>query len=114
MTEPRIRFVVELEGGSIGPQRAALLEAISSTGSISAAGRQLGLSFRRAWGVLEELNGLFGAPLVVAARGGRTGGGARLSPLGREVAALLRELEADVEAATETAVARLAALKAKT
>ncbi len=111
VTEPRLWFRVLLPGGALGPGKAALLEAISATGSISAGGRAMGMSYRRAWSIVEELNLTFGAPLVEAVRGGKTGGGARLSPLGRRVVALYRELEAELEAAAEPVLERLRDLK---
>ncbi|HUC16110.1 MAG TPA: LysR family transcriptional regulator [Acetobacteraceae bacterium] len=79
---------------ALGPGKADLLAAIAETGSIAAAGRRLGMSYKRAWGLVEALNAMFRAPLVDAAKGGAGGGGAALSTLGREILAAYRALEA--------------------
>src|SRR5260370_3733933 len=81
--EPRIRILL----GSpiaIGPGKAGLLQAIGETGSIAAAGRRMGMSYRRAWVLTKTMNACFREPLIEAAKGGIGGGGARLTPLGRE------------------------------
>jgi molybdate transport system regulatory protein len=78
---------------AIGPGKADLLVAIDRTGSISAAGRELGLSYRRAWLLVDVMNRSWAEPLVSTAKGGTQGGGARLTPLGHEVLLLYRELE---------------------
>src|SRR5207248_1250734 len=87
--EPRIRILL---GSSIaiGPGKAALLELIAETGSIAAAGRRMGMSYRRAWVLTKTMNACFRAPLVEAAKGGTGGGGAWLTAMGREVLALYR------------------------
>lgn len=69
---------------AMGPGKAELLQAIDETGSISAAGRKLGISYRKAWLLVEEMNQCFRAPVVETAAGGSGGGGAHLSPLGRK------------------------------
>ena len=90
--EPRIRILL---GSSIaiGPGKAALLDAISETGSIAAAGRRMGMSYRRAWLLTKTMNACFREPLVDTAKGGLGGGGARLTPVGHEVLALYRAME---------------------
>ncbi len=87
----RIDFAAERQ---IGPGKVRLLELIGETGSISAAGRALKMSYRRAWLLVDALNGIFQEPLVTTMLGGRAGGGARLTPFGREVLAHYRKLEA--------------------
>lgn len=77
----------------MGPGKAALLEAIARTGSISAAGRFLDISYRRCWLMVEEVNRCWDQPLIEAQRGGR-GQGARLSARGVEIVADYRALEA--------------------
>ena len=79
---------------AIGPGKADLLEAIACTGSISAAGRLLGMSYRRAWLLVDTMNRSFRAPLVGAAKGGRRGGGAELTANGKDVLARYRRMEA--------------------
>lgn len=86
---------------AMGPGKAALLEAIERTGSISAAGRDLGLSYRRAWLLADVMNRCWVEPLILTAKGGSHGGGARLSPLGHEVLASYRDLERAVERVTK-------------
>jgi molybdate transport system regulatory protein len=70
---------------AIGPGKADLLRAIDETGSISAAARRMGMSYRRAWLLVHTMNECFEPPLVEAAKGGTTGGGAQLTPTGRDV-----------------------------
>jgi molybdate transport system regulatory protein len=70
---------------AIGPGKADLLRAIDETGSISAAARRMRMSYRRAWLLVQTMNGCFNAPLVEALKGGTTGGGARLTQTGRDV-----------------------------
>lgn len=77
---------------AFGPGKADLLEAILATGSISAAGRTLGMGYRRAWALVDTMNRCFRRPLVEAAPGGARGGGARVTPLGLEVLAAYRRL----------------------
>lgn len=79
--------------GAMGPGKAALLEAIGETGSISGAGRSLDISYRRCWLMVEEVNRCWDQPLIEAQRGGR-GQGARLSARGLEILAAYRALEA--------------------
>lgn len=79
--------------GRIGPGKIALLEQIERTGSISAAGRALGMSYRRAWLLVDDLNKLLGAPVVATQLGGSHGGGASLTPLGSDLVARFRALE---------------------
>lgn len=78
---------------AIGPGKADLLAAIADLGSIAAAGRRLGMSYRRAWLLVETMNRCFRSPLVEAVKGGVRGGGARLSPLGAEVLERYRRME---------------------
>jgi molybdate transport system regulatory protein len=104
--EPRIRILL---GSSIaiGPGKAALLDAISETGSIAAAGRRMGMSYRRAWLLAKTMNACFQQPLIEAAKGGIGGGGARLTAMGREVLALYRAMEDHAAAAVTLAMEKL-------
>lgn len=77
-----------------GPGKADLLQAIAEEGSISAAGRRMGMSYKRAWSLVEEMNAGFATPLVASARGGAHGGGAHLTEAGQEVLAAYRALVA--------------------
>jgi molybdate transport system regulatory protein len=83
----------------LGPGKVDLLESIGRTGSISAAGRELGMSYRRAWLLVDALNHMFPDTLVSAAPGGSRGGGAKLTDYGRGVAAAYRRVEARARAA---------------
>ncbi len=94
----------------LGPGKILLLEAIAEHGSISAAGRALGMSYRRAWSLTDELNHLFSGPLVEAAQGGSGGGGAALTRIGVEVVNRYRRIEqtaADAAKADLNALGRL-------
>jgi molybdate transport system regulatory protein len=102
----RLRVIVA-PGVRIGPGKAALLEGIKETGSISAAGRRISMSYKRAWYLVEAMNGHFDRPLVTANRGGSSGGGAVLTPLGEEVLASFREMEALTDAAVAPVLYRL-------
>jgi len=103
----RLRVV---QGGAIvfGPGRADLLALIEAHGSIAAAGRQMGMSYKRAWALVDSLNSSFAKPLVEAVKGGAGGGGARLTPSGVELLAAYRALERHC---AEAAAAPLAALQ---
>jgi molybdate transport system regulatory protein len=93
----QVRFRVDFAPGrSVGPGKIALLEGILETGSLSAAARKLGMSYRRAWLLLDSLNRSFKEPLAAASVGGRGGGGVELTALGREVIGEYRRLEADI------------------
>jgi molybdate transport system regulatory protein len=93
----------------MGPRRADLLEQIQATGSIAAAGRQMGMSYKRAWALVEAMNGLFRAPVVEAVKGGAGGGGARLTATGVQVLEAYRNLEAASQQAGATFLADLGA-----
>lgn len=111
----RLRFVLEPDI-ALGPGKADMLEQIRETGSISAAGRLMGMSYKRAWLMVESMNRCFRRPLVEAAKGGTRGGGARLTPVGEEVLAQYRRMEAKAAKAIQAelrALQRLAAPPAK-
>lgn len=111
MPDPGARLRLRLlfgPGAMVGPGKADLLDAIRETGSIAAAGRSMSMSYRRAWALVETMNGLFRGPLVVRDRGGAGGGGAQLTPLGEEVLARYRRLEA---LAAEAGAGEIAALQ---
>jgi molybdate transport system regulatory protein len=89
---PRLRIVMG-EGLILGPGKVDLIEAIERSGSISAAARTMGMSYRRAWLLVDALNHMFNRPLVIAASGGSHGGGAEVTDFGRDVAAAYRRIE---------------------
>lgn len=101
MAGPRLSIRIDLASGRrIGPGKIALLEAIRSTGSISAGARALGMSYRRAWLLVEEINNALREPAVTAETGGRSGGGAALTPVGERVIGLYRAIETNARTAT--------------
>ncbi len=102
----RLRVVLAPEV-FLGPGKADLLQGIAETGSISAAGRRLGMSYKRAWLLVETLNGYFHEPLVLAATGGKAGGGAQLTKLGADVLARYRAMATACEAACAADIAAL-------
>lgn len=99
--------IVIAPGVAIGPGKAALLKGIKETGSISAAGRRMGMSYKRAWYLVESLNGHFSTPLVEAKKGGKSGGGAELTVLGDEVLSAYLEMEQLTEKAIAPVLRRL-------
>ncbi|WP_339947764.1 LysR family transcriptional regulator [uncultured Albimonas sp.] len=112
MSQPprfRIRIVFGPDA-MIGPGKAELLERIAATGSIAGAGREMGMSYKRAWQLVETLNAMFREPLVRSTRGGARGGGAAVTEAGRAVLAEYRALEAQAEAAGAPHAARLQAM----
>ena len=94
----------------LGPGKAELLERIRDTGSISAAGRDMKMSYKRAWMLVEEMNAVFRAALVDSTRGGPGGGGAQVTEAGLAVLALYRRLEMAALKAGAEEIASLRAL----
>jgi molybdate transport system regulatory protein len=84
---------------AMGPGKAELIERIAQTGSISAAARDMGMSYRRAWQLVEALNATYREPVVITAIGGQRGGGATVTPYGRQIAAQFRSMEDKASAA---------------
>jgi|SRR5690349_13252806 len=84
---------------AMGPGKAELVEQIAKSGSISAAARAMGMSYRRAWQLVEALNRDFRQPVVTTATGGTRGGGARVTPFGRRLVAQFRAMEKKASAA---------------
>jgi molybdate transport system regulatory protein len=98
MQAPAVRFRVDFgRGGAVGPGKIALLEHIGTGGSLSQAARELGMSYRRAWQLLESLNSCFRERVALSAKGGRGGGGARLTPFGRLLIRAYRDFDAEVQ-----------------
>jgi molybdate transport system regulatory protein len=100
METPKVRLRVELGSGrALGPGKIQLLEAIDKTGSISEAGRVLGMSYRRAWRLVDDMNDCFRDPVIEAQAGGAHGGGTTLSPLGKKLIERYHAIEADAQVA---------------
>ena len=106
---PRLTLRVDLgPKQSIGPGKMRLLDAIAETGSISSAGRTLGMSYRRAWMLIDDLNSSFRRKVVSTTLGGKEGGGAKLTPFGEELVKRYRAIEESATKATRAHVAFLA------
>jgi molybdate transport system regulatory protein len=104
MTEISIRFRVDFgPRRALGPGKVALLEGIAQSGSLSEAARELKMSYRRAWLLLEDMNTAFQERVVETSVGGRGGGGAQLTSFGRSLIDAYRELEADIRQRAQNA-----------
>ena len=111
---PRASLRIELgRERRVGPGKIKLLELIRSTGSISAAARQMEMSYRRAWLLIDEVNGALKAPVVATATGGSGGGGAVLTPFGEALIAAYRDIEADATAMVAGRIEAIAGKKEK-
>ena len=88
--EPRLRIICD----TIGPGKSALLQSIAETHSISESARQLKMSYKRAWQLIEAMNHCFREPLVVSMTGGSKGGGSQLSLVGKQALALYNSIYA--------------------
>jgi molybdate transport system regulatory protein len=99
----QVSIRIDLEaGGRIGPGKIALLEAISKTGSITAAAQSMNMSYRKAWLLVDELNTLLSEPAVTAAVGGANGGGAILTPVGQKTVQFYNSIEMRTRAAARS------------
>jgi molybdate transport system regulatory protein len=100
MADTHLSIRIDLASGArIGPGKIALLEAIRSKGSISAAARSLGMSYRRAWLLVEEINQTLREPAVTAESGGVRGGGAAVTAIGERIVDLYRLIESQARTA---------------
>jgi molybdate transport system regulatory protein len=114
--DPKIQFRLRIVLGddiAVGPGKVDLLEAIGDAGSITAAARTLGMSYRRAWLLVDTMNRCFNAPVVTAEAGGASGGGAQLTPTGAEVVRRYRRMEAKAATAGAGDLAAIIALLGK-
>ncbi|MEX0853135.1 MAG: LysR family transcriptional regulator [Bauldia sp.] len=104
-----LRFRVVLKPGvALGPGKADLLAAIDETASLTAAARRSGMSYKRGWTLVQEMNAAFARPLVETEKGGSGGGGgARLTRLGRLILKRYRQMETDAERAIGAGIADL-------
>jgi molybdate transport system regulatory protein len=98
MSRAIIRFRVDLGAElGIGPGKISLLEQIGENGSLSEAARALGMSYRRAWQLLDGLNGCLKEPVTRAQKGGEHGGGSSLTPFGRQLIRVYRAFDAETQ-----------------
>ncbi len=113
-SEPRLRIRVQLGDLPLfGPGKAALLSEIGEAGSIAGAARALGMSYRRAWLLVDSMNRNFARPLVTAHPGGRGVGGAKVTDLGQRVLAAYQAVEADASRAVRRPLADFQAMVAR-
>ena len=104
------RAAIKIDFGTevrLGSGKVRLLELIAETGSISAAARQMEMSYRRAWLLIDEVNGIFGNPVVETVTGGTGGGGAKITPLGEAVIAAFRDIGNNATELVQTKLAKL-------
>ncbi|MDR3468702.1 MAG: winged helix-turn-helix domain-containing protein [Xanthobacteraceae bacterium] len=107
---PSLSLRIDFEGDArIGPGKIALLEQIASCGSISAAGRAMEMSYKRAWDLVDEINRICGRSTVERQTGGKNGGGAVLTPFGEELVARYRKIEREAASAVRKDLAVLQA-----
>ncbi len=99
---------------ALGPGKANLLDAVDRCGSITAAAKDQGMSYRRAWMLIDEMNRAFREPVVGAVAGGKAGGKSEVTPLGREVLSIYREVQQLAEAAVAGSLLRLEELVSAT
>ena len=108
---PTMRFRLLLDAEhALGPGKVDLLDAIAATGSIVAAGRTMGMSYKRAWQLADELNRSFAEPLIAANKGGERGGGAKLTAAGEKVVRAYRNIERKAKQACATELRALSRL----
>jgi molybdate transport system regulatory protein len=111
---PRLTLRIDFDRDrAIGPGKIKLLELIDSLGSIAAAGRQMGMSYRRAWLLVDSVNRCFREPVVASQAGGQHGGGASLTELGRTVVRHYRSVETAAHAAGAADITALSAALAE-
>ena len=110
---PRVRILIGA-ATALGPGKVDLLEAIAETGSISAAAGAMGMSYRRAWLLVDTMNRCFHGDLVTKATGGRGGGGTTVTPMGLDVLRRYRDMEAKAAASVRDEVAAFAELLSET
>jgi|KBSMisStaDraftv2_1062788.scaffolds.fasta_scaffold01111_7 molybdate transport system regulatory protein len=109
MTRINVRVRIYFDAAlAIGPGRIELLEGVQRTGSLAQAAREMSMSYRRAWLLMQSLNGALRSPASVPARGGRKGGGASVTPLGRALIKAYRQTEAQVTGNINRRFARFA------
>jgi molybdate transport system regulatory protein len=109
----RLNIRIDLAGGlRIGPGKIAVLEEIARSGSISAAGRALGMSYRRTWELVEDLNTGLGTPVVQTAAGGSGGGGTVLTAAGKALIERYRAIEMDTAVAARKHLLALSRFRA--
>ncbi|MFN3503285.1 MAG: winged helix-turn-helix domain-containing protein [Allorhizobium sp.] len=109
---PRLSLRIDLSNGArLGPGKAQLLALIEEHGSIRAAGAAMGMSYRRAWLLADEINRMFKEPSIFTRHGGRSGGGAGLTPFGETLLGACRRMDAESRKALQTDLAWLESMQ---
>lgn len=109
LSAPEIRFRVDFDDHcSVGIGKIRLLEAIENAGSLSQAARDIGMSYRRAWLLIDSMNAEFDTPVMSATVGGSHGGGAKLTSFGRELIKAYRKLETRLTSLTANYMGEIA------
>ncbi|MGE8102968.1 winged helix-turn-helix domain-containing protein [Allorhizobium sp. NPDC080224] len=109
---PRLSLRIDLSNGArLGPGKAQLLSLIEEHGSIRAAGAAMGMSYRRAWLLADEINRMFKEPSIFTRHGGRSGGGAGLTPFGETLLGACRRMDAESRKALQTDLAWLESMQ---
>ena len=99
----RLQIRIAFDSGLVlGPGKVDLLEHVRDTGSISAAGRRMKMSYKRAWDLIDAMNRHFATPVVETSKGGAGGGGAKLTAMGEEVIERYRRIQAQAAEAVDT------------
>lgn len=110
---PRLSLRIDLSNGArLGPGKAQLLLLIEEHGSIRAAGAAMGMSYRRAWLLADEINRMFKEPSIFTRHGGKSGGGAGLTPFGETLLGACRRMDAESRKALQTDLAWLESMQA--
>jgi len=107
---PEVSLIVRIDLGAhgrLGPGKILLLQNIDELGSISAAGRAMNMSYRQAWELVDQLNKAFAEPVAVSQTGGKSGGGAVLTPFGHELVKRYRHIAASIAKATSADIAAI-------
>lgn len=113
MQHPPLKLRIKLcSFAALGPGKVDLLEAIERCGSITRAAKDQGMSYRRAWLMVDEMNRAFAEPVIDTAHGGSTGGGARLTATGKAIIDIYRRVQAKAESAIDQELDEIAALLA--
>lgn len=113
---PQMRFRMRITTGdviAVGPGKIALLEAIQETGSITAAAKSLGMSYRRAWMLIDELNRSLRVAAIDSSKGGASHGGSVVTDTGKELIAVYRRIESTAAAACRPDILKLMGLLAR-
>jgi N-terminal domain of molybdenum-binding protein len=112
MNAPRLKLKVVIGDHDtvLGPGKIALLEAIAQERSLSKAAKSIGMSYRRAWLLIQELNDTLKEPVLITQTGGQSGGGSQLTAMAAELIEVYQQLTDEAEAATEATRARVASM----